>query len=212
MLARTPSRNCRPDPRSHRDRAAGIARRLEAADVASGLSLARAKDHRAVRALATASEIGSWKALFALSAGTLALGLTRGDRRLAGAGRAMLAAGILASLVKTTLKRTVHRTRPNVLIDEGLYARGRPGTRKGPWQSFPSGHSALSVAVARAAARAYPEIGAAATAGAAGVILVQVLRGAHFPADVLAGAAIGLAAEAVTHRCAGTEPALPVER
>ncbi len=196
MLARTPRR---PDPR----RAAGLARRAEAADVASGLSLARAKDHPAIRTLAAASEVGSWQSLFALSAATLACGLMTRDRRLAGAGRSMLQAGLLASIVKTTLKRTVHRTRPNVLMDEGVYARGRPGTGLGPWQSFPSGHSALSVAVARAAARAYPDLAGPAYAGAAGVVAAQVLRGAHYPADVLAGALIGLAAEAATHGCAG---------
>lgn len=199
MLSQTPP----PPPL---DRAKHFATRLEAADIASAVSLARAKDRPAVRALARASEIGSWQALFALSAATLAWGLVSRDRRLADAGRGMLQAGILASLVKTTVKRTVHRTRPNVLMDEGLYARGRPGTGIGPWQSFPSGHAALSVAVARAAGRAYPEFAGVASLGAAGVVAVQVVRGAHFPADVLAGALIGLAAEAVSHGASHPTP------
>ncbi len=176
------------------------AKGVEAADIAAGLHLARAKDRPLVRALGTASEIGSWKSLLALSAGTYALGLLMRDRRLAGAGRHMLQAGILAGVVKTSLKRTVHRTRPNVLMDEGFYTRGWPGTNVGPWQSFPSGHSALSAAVACAAARAFPEIKAPAYAVATGVITAQVLRGAHFPADVLAGAAIGIAAEFAVDR------------
>lgn len=174
--------------------------RIEAADVAAGLKLARAKDHAAVRALARASEVGSWQSLLALSVGTLAWGTITHDRRLAEAGRHMLRAGLLASLVKTSLKRTVHRTRPNVLMDEGIYARGRPGTNVGPWQSFPSGHSALSAAVACATARAYPEIKGPAYAAAAGVTTAQVVRGAHFPADVLMGALIGIAAEAAVHK------------
>lgn len=161
-----------------------------------GLTLAGAKDHPTIRALGLASEIGSWKSLLALSAGTLALGFVTRDRRLAEAGRHMLKAGILASVVKTSLKRTVHRTRPNVIMDEGIYARGWRGTSNGPWQSFPSGHSALSTAVACAAVRAYPEVRSAAYVAAAGVVAAQVLRGAHFPADVLAGALIGVAAEA----------------
>ncbi|MFF8802923.1 MULTISPECIES: phosphatase PAP2 family protein [unclassified Methylobacterium] len=199
MLSPTPS----PPPL---DRAKRFATRLEAADIASGVSLARAKDRPAVRALARASEIGSWQALLALSAATLAWGLASRNRRLADAGRGMLRAGILASLAKTTVKRTVHRTRPNVLMDEGLYARGRPGTGIGPWQSFPSGHAALSVAVARAAGRAYPELAGVASLGAAGVVAVQVVRGAHYPADVLAGALIGLAAEAVSHGVSHPKP------
>ena len=175
------------------------ARRCERADVALGLALARGKDHQGIRALAVMSEGGGWKALLAVSAGTLAYGLVSGNPRLATAGRHMLEAGILASLVKTTAKRLLHRTRPNVLMDTGLYRRGWLGPNEGPWQSFPSGHSALSVAVACAAARAYPEIRSAVYAGAAGVVLVQVLRGAHFPSDVIAGSLIGLTAEAATN-------------
>ncbi len=45
-----------------------------------------------------------------------------------------------------------------------------------------------------------PEIKAPAYAVATGVITAQVLRGAHFPADVLAGAAIGIAAEFAVDR------------
>ncbi|MGU3361801.1 phosphatase PAP2 family protein [Methylobacterium sp. M6A4_1b] len=179
-----------------------MARRFEAADIRVGLSLARAKDTRRMRALAAASEAGGWKWLLALSTGTLALGLLKRDPRLAEAGRHMLVAGILAAATKTTVKRVVHRTRPNVLMDQGFYEKGWFGPNVGPWQSFPSGHSALSVAVATAAGRAYPEVRGVATAAALGVVAVQVLRGAHFPVDVTAGALIGLAAEAVDHRAA----------
>lgn len=187
--------------------AAVAARRLEDADVAVGVALARAKDRPVARALSAAGEIGSWQSLLALSAGTLAWGLVARDRRLARTGRQMLAAGVLASLTKTSVKRVVHRTRPNVLIDEGVYARGLPGTGTGPWQSFPSGHAALSVAVARAAARAYPEVAGGAYAAAAGVAAVQLVRGAHFPVDLLAGAVIGIAAEAMADRIAAGKPA-----
>ena len=155
-----------------------------------------------MRALALASEAGSWKSLLALSAGTMAWGMAAGDRRLAAAGQHMLLSGILASVVKTSLKRTVHRTRPNVLMDEGFYARGFPGTSVGPWQSFPSGHTALSAAVASAAVRAYPGMEGPAYVAAASVISLQVMRGAHFPADVLTGAFIGVAAETVVNRLA----------
>lgn len=193
MLARSPNRTFRAT-------AASPADRLESADVAAGLKLARAKDHPAIRAVARASEVGSWQSLLALSVGTLAWGTLARDRRLAEAGRHMLLAGILASVVKTSLKRTVHRTRPNVLMDEGIYARGCPGTNVGPWQSFPSGHSALSAAVACAAVRRYPEMKGPAYAAAAGIIAAQVVRGAHFPLDVLAGAVIGIAAESAVDR------------
>ena len=182
------------------DRATAEAGPVEAADIRAGVALAGAKDGATVRGLAALGEVGSWQALLALCTGTLAWGLLSGDRRVAAAGGRMLAAGVLASLAKTSVKRTLHRTRPNVLMDEGLYRRGRRGPNVGPWQSFPSGHAALSTAVARAAAHACPELRGPAYAAAASVAAVQVLRGAHFPADVLAGAAIGIAAEAMTHR------------
>ncbi|MDB5644815.1 phosphatase PAP2 family protein [Methylobacterium sp.] len=184
------------------DGVSGLARRLEAGDVRLGVSLARAKDTRRVQALAAASEAGGWRWLLALSTGTLAYGLLRRNPRLAEAGRHMLASGVLAAATKTTVKRIVHRTRPNVLMDEGFYEKGWFGPNVGPWQSFPSGHSAMSVAVASAAGRAYPEIRGVATAAALGVVGAQVLRGAHFPSDVVAGALIGLTSEAVAHELA----------
>jgi membrane-associated phospholipid phosphatase len=187
------------DPSMIKD-AAGLARRLEAGDVRLGVSLARAKDTGRVRALAAASEAGGWRWLLALSAGTLAWGALSGNRRLATTGRHMLASGILAAATKTTVKRIVHRTRPNVLMDEGLYEKGWFGPNVGPWQSFPSGHSAMSVAVACAASRAYPEVRGVAAAAAFGVVAAQVLRGAHFPSDVTAGALVGFTAETLVHR------------
>ncbi len=185
-----------------RRRTVGLARSLEAGDIRLGVGLARAKDTRPVRAFAAASEAGGWRWLLALSTGTVAYGLLKGNQPLAQAGRHMLASGILAGVTKTSVKRLVHRTRPNVLMDEGVYAKGWFGPNVGPWQSFPSGHSAMSVAVACAAARACPEIRGVATAAALGVVAAQVVRGAHFPSDVLAGALIGYAAEAVENRVA----------
>lgn len=182
------------------ERAVAGAGALEAADIRAGVALARGKDHPVMPTVIAMGEVGSWQGLLAMSVGTLAWGLFSRDRGLAETGGRMLAAGMLASLVKTSLKRTLHRTRPNVLMDTGLYTRGPFGPNVGPWQSFPSGHAALSVAVARAVARTRPVLGGPAYATAAGVIAVQLARGAHFPADAAAGALIGLAAEAATDR------------
>lgn len=182
------------------ERAADSVGPIEAADIRAGVALAGAKDHPVMPAVIAAGEVGSWEALLAMSVGTLAWGLVTRDRALAETGGRMLAAGVLASLVKTSLKRTLHRTRPNVLMDTGRYVRGPMGPNDGPWQSFPSGHAALSTAVARAVARSRPELAGAAYTTAAGVIAVQLVRGAHFPVDVAVGAAIGVAAEAVTDR------------
>ena len=61
--------------------------------------------------------------------------------------------------------------------------------------SFPSGHSAGSIAVARAFAREFPEYGAAAVGAATLVALLQIPRCAHYPTDGAAGLAIGLLSE-----------------
>ena len=73
---------------------------------------------------------------------------------------------------------------------------------EGPWHSFPSGHTAGSVAVARAVGRLYPEVRTAAYAGAAAVALVQIPRWAHYAADVVAGALVGVVAEAAINEVA----------
>jgi len=176
--------------------------KAEEADVALAIHLAKHKGHPLVRGLGTMSEIGDQPPLLALSGAVLAYGLLAGDRRAAGAGARMLGSLILATWIKTGLKRLVARTRPNVLLDEGRYEVESFGPDKGPWHSFPSGHTAGSVAVARAVGRDYPQASTAAYAGAAAVALVQIPRGAHYPADVVVGAVVGIIAEAAINETA----------
>jgi len=174
----------------------------ESADIAAATRLASHKDHPVMRLLGAASEVGDQPPLVALSGAVLAYGVFSGDRRAAQAGGRMLASFLLATAVKTGLKRLVSRTRPNVLLNEGRYEVRPLGPDEGPWHSFPSGHTAGSVSVARAAARVYPQVRGAAYAGAAAVALIQVPRGAHYPVDVAAGAVVGLAAEFLVDRAA----------
>ena len=175
----------------------------ESLDIALGVGLARCKDTRTVRTIGTLSEVGAWEMLFAASAVTLAVGVARRQPRTIAVGRHMLGAGILASLVKTTVKRLVHRSRPNVVMETGRYDRGWFGPNDGPRQSFPSGHAAVSVAVARAVGRACPEARGAAEVWAGLIVVAQVLRGAHYPSDVVVGSLIGLAAEAAVNHLSG---------
>jgi membrane-associated phospholipid phosphatase len=175
----------------------------EEADVALAAHLAGYRDHPVVRGLGTLSEIGDQPPLLALSGAVLAYGLLAGDRRAAGAGARMLGSVLLATWIKTGLKRLVARTRPNVLLDDGQYELEAFGPDEGSWQSFPSGHTAGSVAVARALGRAYPQARTAAYAGAAAIALVQIPRGAHYPADVAGGAVVGVIAEAAINAAAG---------
>jgi membrane-associated phospholipid phosphatase len=71
------------------------------------------------------------------------------------------------------------------------------GSRDPELRSFPSGHTAGAVAMARAVARDYPDTASAAYLAAAVVGALQIPRRAHFAGDVLAGAAVGIAAEAM---------------
>ncbi len=175
----------------------------EEADVALAAHLAGHRDHPVVRGLGAMSDIGDQPPLLALSGAVLAYGLLAGNRRAAGAGARMLGSVLLATWIKTGLKRLVARTRPNVLLDDGRYELEAVGPDEGSWQSFPSGHTAGSVAVARTLGRVYPQARTAAYAGAAAVALVQIPRGAHYPADVVGGAVVGVIAEAAINGVVG---------
>lgn len=149
----------------------------------------------AVRAMAWASELGDQPQMLALSGGLLALGLVRRDGRMAGAGARMILSHLLATAAKNFVKHRVDRTRPRS-TGNGKGQAIKPGRSHAKEEtSFPSGHSAGAAAVARAFARDYPEHRGAALAGAGFIALAQIPRCAHYPTDVGAGVAIGLAAE-----------------
>ena len=170
---------------------------VEKADVELGKKLASERDSPAVKAAARAGEIGDQGPLYLLSAALLVAGLAARERRLAGSGISMLAAVGAADLSKRLVKGLVRRTRPHVLLDDGRYETDAGGSEQKPEQSFPSGHTACSVAAARALSRNFPAAGAAAGTAAVAIGISRVAKGAHWPLDVAAGAVIGLAAEAL---------------
>ncbi|NNM73391.1 phosphatase PAP2 family protein [Enterovirga aerilata] len=173
---------------------------VEEADIALSAEITAARHHPAVRALGTFGELGDQPPLFGLCAGIVAAGALRRDSRIAAAGAMMLLSFGAATAIKAVLKRSVSRTRPHVLLDEGRYEVRPLGPDAGPWHSFPSGHTAGSVAAARALARVVPEAALPAYAAAAVVAAAQLPTARHFASDVVAGAAIGVAAEALARR------------
>lgn len=121
-------------------------------------------------------------------------------RRAALRGAASLA---LASAVANTLgKRTVGRSRP-LLTGVPLVRQLRRQPRT---TSFPSGHAASAAAFATGVALESPAWGAAVAPLAASVAFSRVYTGVHYPTDVLAGAALGVAAALAVRRF------LPVRR
>jgi membrane-associated phospholipid phosphatase len=152
-----------------------------------------------VKLLEHVADLGDQPQLRILCGAVIGVGLLAGDRRLARTGVAMLAAHTLATFAKDQIKERVDRTRPRAAGKAGKDVTPRAGGQTSKEEtSFPSGHSAGAAAVARAFARAYPEHAGKAYAAAGVLAFAQIPRCAHYPTDVGAGLALGVAAEAVT--------------
>jgi membrane-associated phospholipid phosphatase len=140
----------------------------------------------AMRRLSRAADHGK---LWFGTAGALAiLGGPPGREAAAQGVRALALASASANLIGKPLS---HRVRP-VQIAHGLHERRRgrmPGS-----SSFPSGHTASAFAFASAAGGSERRLRPPLLALAALVGYSRVHTGVHYPADVIAGAAIGLGA------------------
>jgi membrane-associated phospholipid phosphatase len=102
--------------------------------------------------------------------------------------QSLIAHGI-AAVLANVLKHLIGRPRPKFV-------------HSGDWQmaiswvsgldSFPSGHSTASFAVATVLAKRFPLWGPLCVGAAVFVALSRVLRGSHFPTDVVGGAVVGI--------------------
>jgi membrane-associated phospholipid phosphatase len=169
---------------------------LLGADAAVAEAVRPHEQSPAVRALGLVSDLGDQPPMRILCGSVIAVGLIGGDSRLTRAGLRMLAAHSVATWAKDYIKRRVDRTRPRAMSKPGKDHRPEPGRDTSKEEtSFPSGHSAGAAAVASAFAAEYPEHRLPAAAAAGGLALAQIPRCAHYPTDVGAGLAIGLAAD-----------------
>lgn len=153
---------------------------------------------RAVAALHPISKLADQPQLRLLSCALLVGGLLGRNRKLADAGSRMILAHEAATFAKDMVKTEIDRTRPR-----SASSRKDKKPKKGKHEakeltSFPSGHSAGAIAVARAFSREYPRYALAAMGGASVLALLQIVRSAHYPTDVAAGLSLGLAAEKAT--------------
>lgn len=182
---------------------------VEQADRAVAAVASPARHTPAVRVLGWLSEIADQPPLITVCAATLAAGLVVRNRRLAAAGGRMLAAELLATEMKSFVKHRVDRTRPRVVADGGEYAMRPGGSDDSDVSSFPSGHTAGAVAVARAFGREYPHHRVAVGLAAVAIAGIQIPRGQHYATDLVAGAVIGLAAEALVDLTVGDWSGVP---
>lgn len=93
---------------------------------------------------------------------------------------------LVAFLISQIVKRSVSRERPAEI------GRGNTVLQAPDRFSFPSGHSAASMAVAAMYALTYPSLGIWLLPLAVMVGYSRVALGVHYPLDVIAGQAIGL--------------------
>lgn len=172
---------------------------LHEADVALSVEAGQLRDHPAVETLGFLSEISDQPPAFTLAGAAMVAGLLARQPRLAEGGARALASLWLATQIKGRIKSAVVRTRPHKLLDEGHYETGVNGPDEHDYNSFPSGHTADAVAAARAIGRVAPDARGPVMAAAGIVGLVQVPRAKHHLTDVLAGAVVGLVAEAAVN-------------
>lgn len=112
-----------------------------------------------------------------------------------------IAAGYLAAdLLESALKFAVGRHRPDTTA--GGPWRFRPFSTHDEWQSFPSGHTThvFAIAAGIAAEVRNPVVAVAAYGAAALVAWQRVESRAHWPSDVVASAALAIAASGTTGR------------
>jgi membrane-associated phospholipid phosphatase len=117
-----------------------------------------------------------------------------GGRRGSAAAAAGLASVAAAQLISNGVcKQLVKRRRPPKEWFPHDEVEDRPDS-----SSFPSGHTAAALAFTVAITPTWPLAGALCALPTALVAIERVQSGAHYPSDVTAGAAIGLASAWLT--------------
>lgn len=135
--------------------------------------------------------------IFVLVGAALLPGARRAERRAAVA-VAVAAALVARFALKTAIVLAYPRPRPFLALPDV-----RPLVSTPAWeqmQSFPSGHALLFFSIATVLFCFNKKVGALAFGVAALIGVARVYVGAHWPSDILAGAALGALAGWATYR------------
>jgi undecaprenyl-diphosphatase len=120
------------------------------------------------------------------------LAVAGGERGRRAVVEGFVAVGVTAAIVNVAMKPLTRRPRP----EREVLARRH--VRMPISLSFPSGHTASAFAFATGVGRVESRAGPPLRALAAAVGYSRVHTGVHFPGDVIAGAAVGVACARVT--------------
>jgi membrane-associated phospholipid phosphatase len=167
----------------------------KAVDAAIYAAVAAAETPRLDRGMRALSRTADHGKLWFGAAGALAL--FGGFRGRAAARRGLVSLGVASAVANLVAKPLTTRRRPERQELEQLAERHVPMPAT---SSFPSGHTASAYGFATGAGAAWPAASAPLRALATVVGYSRVHTGVHYPADVVAGAFLGVSAAELAGR------------
>ncbi len=135
------------------------------------------------------SAYGDFRLTLELFIAFLVLGVWKKRRKWQRLGIAVMLAGSLAGVFDSSIRLTTGRPRPSAKLPDHFTG---PNLRNSKMQSFPSAHSATSMATATVIAVAVPSVGIPFFIFSMGVPWSRVYMHDHYMSDITVGSLIGV--------------------